>query len=207
MSFECDLRGGDVFRGTFLGFVFGGCLRGLCGSASGMSLPTFWACLFVCACVHSGSWPLSGFEAGFLAGCVQVSFSHAQPKKSSLQPWLQVHKVYHKLYRSILQERNYDDIFFLDLEGNCIYSVYKEKSRRSFSRSPCDKNTLVGGNWLKRGGSWKNAFSLHCGLFQSKGTGPHSQMLRLDFLAAFRRRSTQVAENWPSLSKLDSKRA
>ena len=29
-------------------------------------------------------------------------------------------------YRAILYERNYYDIFFLDREGNCIYSVYKD---------------------------------------------------------------------------------
>ena len=28
-------------------------------------------------------------------------------------------------YRAILYERNFYDIFFLDLGGNCIYSVYK----------------------------------------------------------------------------------
>eukprot|EP00933_Yihiella_yeosuensis_P052686 TRINITY_DN507_c0_g1_i11.p1 TRINITY_DN507_c0_g1~~TRINITY_DN507_c0_g1_i11.p1 ORF type:complete len:1432 (-),score=300.11 TRINITY_DN507_c0_g1_i11:1113-5198(-) len=37
-----------------------------------------------------------------------------------------VHKQYHKIYRDILYKRNYYDIFFLDMEGNCIYSVYKE---------------------------------------------------------------------------------
>jgi hypothetical protein len=37
-----------------------------------------------------------------------------------------VHKQYHPQYRAILYERNYYDIFMLDLEGNCIYSVYKE---------------------------------------------------------------------------------
>jgi hypothetical protein len=37
-----------------------------------------------------------------------------------------VHKQYHAKYRTILEERAYYDIFILDLEGNCIYSVYKE---------------------------------------------------------------------------------
>ncbi|CAJ1362763.1 unnamed protein product [Effrenium voratum] len=65
-----------------------------------------------------------------------IAYHHANPSafgsKHNLdyaegpEDYHQVHKVYHKLYRSILQERNYDDIFFLDLDGNCIYSVYKE---------------------------------------------------------------------------------
>eukprot|EP00437_Effrenium_voratum_P024892 CAMPEP_0181409812 /NCGR_PEP_ID=MMETSP1110-20121109/7016_1 /TAXON_ID=174948 /ORGANISM="Symbiodinium sp., Strain CCMP421" /LENGTH=1887 /DNA_ID=CAMNT_0023532339 /DNA_START=33 /DNA_END=5696 /DNA_ORIENTATION=- len=38
----------------------------------------------------------------------------------------QVHAQYHPVYRSILYERNYYDIFMFDLEGNLIYSVYKE---------------------------------------------------------------------------------
>jgi len=37
-----------------------------------------------------------------------------------------VHAQYHPAYRAILYERNFYDIFFLDLGGNCIYSVYKE---------------------------------------------------------------------------------
>ena len=37
-----------------------------------------------------------------------------------------VHRKYHPQYRAILYQRNYYDIFFFDLEGNCIYSVYKE---------------------------------------------------------------------------------
>lgn len=37
-----------------------------------------------------------------------------------------VHQQYHPIYRSILYERNYYDIFMFDLDGNLIYSVYKE---------------------------------------------------------------------------------
>jgi hypothetical protein len=37
-----------------------------------------------------------------------------------------VHLQYHPHYRKILYERNYYDIFMLDLQGNLIYSVYKE---------------------------------------------------------------------------------
>lgn len=37
-----------------------------------------------------------------------------------------VHKQYHPTYRDILYARNYYDIFFFDLGGNLIYSVYKE---------------------------------------------------------------------------------
>merc|ERR1719482_860334 len=37
-----------------------------------------------------------------------------------------VHLKYHPKYRTILQEKNYYDIFMLDVEGNLIYSVYKE---------------------------------------------------------------------------------
>merc|ERR1719502_151 len=36
------------------------------------------------------------------------------------------HKQYHTIYRKTLYERNYYDIFIFDLEGNCIYTVYKE---------------------------------------------------------------------------------
>lgn len=38
----------------------------------------------------------------------------------------EVHRKYHPTYRALLYEKNYYDIFFLDVEGNCIYSVYKE---------------------------------------------------------------------------------
>jgi len=38
----------------------------------------------------------------------------------------QAHKQYHPIYRDILYARNYYDIFFFDLRGNLIYSVYKE---------------------------------------------------------------------------------
>ncbi|CAE7676448.1 Gabbr1, partial [Symbiodinium sp. CCMP2592] len=38
----------------------------------------------------------------------------------------QAHKQYHPVYRDILYARNYYDIFFFDLRGNLIYSVYKE---------------------------------------------------------------------------------
>ena len=38
----------------------------------------------------------------------------------------QIHRDYHPKYRSILYERDYYDIFMFDLEGNLIYSVYKE---------------------------------------------------------------------------------
>lgn len=37
-----------------------------------------------------------------------------------------VHRKYHPEYRAILYSRNYYDIFFFDLQGNCIYSVFKE---------------------------------------------------------------------------------
>jgi hypothetical protein len=37
-----------------------------------------------------------------------------------------VHLKYHPKYRAILYDKNYYDIFMLDNEGNCIYSVYKE---------------------------------------------------------------------------------
>jgi hypothetical protein len=37
-----------------------------------------------------------------------------------------VHKVYHPTYRSVLYERNYYDIFLFDLNGDLIYSVFKE---------------------------------------------------------------------------------
>jgi carbonic anhydrase len=37
-----------------------------------------------------------------------------------------VHLKYHPHYRKILYERNYYDIFLLDVTGNLIYSVYKE---------------------------------------------------------------------------------
>jgi hypothetical protein len=37
-----------------------------------------------------------------------------------------VHLQYHPTYRGILYDKNYYDIFMLDTEGNCIYSVYKE---------------------------------------------------------------------------------
>jgi len=37
-----------------------------------------------------------------------------------------VHLKYHPTYRAILYDKNYYDIFMLDTEGNCIYSVYKE---------------------------------------------------------------------------------
>jgi len=37
-----------------------------------------------------------------------------------------VHLKHHPHYRKVLYDRNYYDIFMLDLEGNCIYSVYKE---------------------------------------------------------------------------------
>ncbi|CAK9069119.1 unnamed protein product [Durusdinium trenchii] len=36
------------------------------------------------------------------------------------------HQRYHPTYRAILYERNYYDIFIFDLQGNLIYSVYKE---------------------------------------------------------------------------------
>ncbi|CAE7188686.1 unnamed protein product [Symbiodinium pilosum] len=36
------------------------------------------------------------------------------------------HRQYHPTYRSILYARNYYDIFIFDLDGNLIYSVYKE---------------------------------------------------------------------------------
>merc|ERR1712232_387063 len=36
------------------------------------------------------------------------------------------HKQYHPTYRDLLYLRNYYDIFMLDLNGNLIYSVYKE---------------------------------------------------------------------------------
>eukprot|EP00439_Symbiodinium_sp_Y106_P035806 s3683_g4.t1 len=35
-------------------------------------------------------------------------------------------QLYHPIYRDILYARNYYDIFFFDLRGNLIYSVYKE---------------------------------------------------------------------------------
>ncbi|CAK9085390.1 Methyl-accepting chemotaxis sensor/transducer protein (Fragment), partial [Durusdinium trenchii] len=37
-----------------------------------------------------------------------------------------VHRQYHPTYRALLYEKNYYDIFFFDLKGNLIYSVYKE---------------------------------------------------------------------------------
>jgi hypothetical protein len=37
-----------------------------------------------------------------------------------------VHLKYHPTYRRILYERNYYDIFILDMTGNLVYSVYKE---------------------------------------------------------------------------------
>jgi methyl-accepting chemotaxis protein len=37
-----------------------------------------------------------------------------------------VHEQYHPHYRATLHVRSYYNIFMLDLEGNCIYSVYKE---------------------------------------------------------------------------------
>ncbi|CAK9080404.1 Uncharacterized protein SCF082_LOCUS38327, partial [Durusdinium trenchii] len=37
-----------------------------------------------------------------------------------------VHGKYHKHFRDILYHRNFYDIFFFDLQGNCIYSVFKE---------------------------------------------------------------------------------
>ncbi|CAK9062234.1 unnamed protein product, partial [Durusdinium trenchii] len=36
------------------------------------------------------------------------------------------HETWHPIYRALLYERNYYDIFFFDLDGNMIYSVYKE---------------------------------------------------------------------------------
>lgn len=38
----------------------------------------------------------------------------------------QAHREYHPVYRDILYARSYYDIFFFDLRGNLIYSVYKE---------------------------------------------------------------------------------
>merc|ERR1719371_86131 len=37
-----------------------------------------------------------------------------------------VHLKYHPKYRTILYDRNYYDIFMFDVQGNLIYSVYKE---------------------------------------------------------------------------------
>eukprot|EP00930_Biecheleria_cincta_P076959 TRINITY_DN641_c0_g1_i4.p1 TRINITY_DN641_c0_g1~~TRINITY_DN641_c0_g1_i4.p1 ORF type:complete len:2132 (+),score=403.94 TRINITY_DN641_c0_g1_i4:93-6488(+) len=36
------------------------------------------------------------------------------------------HRIWHPRYRSILNDHGYYDIYFLDLNGNCIYSVNKE---------------------------------------------------------------------------------
>jgi len=38
-----------------------------------------------------------------------------------------VHKVYHPTFRSLLYARSYYDIFLFDLNGNLIYSVFKER--------------------------------------------------------------------------------
>ncbi len=37
-----------------------------------------------------------------------------------------VHKTYHPWYREFLKERGYYDIFLIDLDGNLVYSVFKE---------------------------------------------------------------------------------
>jgi hypothetical protein len=55
-----------------------------------------------------------------------------------------VHLKYHPHYRKILYDRNYYDIFMLDLQGNLIYSVYKELDYAT--------------NFAKRGnGIWKDS--------------------------------------------------
>jgi len=56
----------------------------------------------------------------------------------------QIHLKYHPKYRDILYDRNYYDIFMLDLEGNLIYSVYKELDYAT--------NFASDGN-----GKWKNS--------------------------------------------------
>lgn len=40
-----------------------------------------------------------------------------------------VHAKYHPIYRQKLYDRAYYDIFFFDLEGDLIYSVFKERNR------------------------------------------------------------------------------
>lgn len=41
-----------------------------------------------------------------------------------------VHAKYHPIYRQKLYDRAYYDIFFFDLEGDLIYSVFKERKRQ-----------------------------------------------------------------------------
>ena len=40
-----------------------------------------------------------------------------------------VHAKYHPIYRQKLYDRAYYDIFFFDLEGDLIYSVFKERNK------------------------------------------------------------------------------
>lgn len=38
----------------------------------------------------------------------------------------EIHAKYHPIYRQKLYDRGYYDIFFFDLQGDLIYSVFKE---------------------------------------------------------------------------------
>jgi methyl-accepting chemotaxis protein len=51
-----------------------------------------------------------------------------------------VHAAYHPWFRKVLQSRDYYDIFVVDMDGNVVYSVYKELD---FATS------LVSGEWSK----------------------------------------------------------
>jgi len=60
------------------------------------------------------------------------------------------HKTWHTVYRKILYDRGYYDIFFFDTEGEMIYSVYKESDYAT--------NFKATGNGLWRDSGLGNAF-------------------------------------------------
>ncbi len=56
----------------------------------------------------------------------------------------QVHKEYHPWFRTFLRERGYYDIFLVDLDGNLVYSVFKEEDFATNLRNGEWKDTDLG---------------------------------------------------------------
>jgi len=64
---------------------------------------------------------LEGLQEAYITGLWDVLDSAEGPEY-----YHEVHATYHPTYRTLMINRNYYDIFLFDLDGNCIYSVFKE---------------------------------------------------------------------------------
>ena len=71
----------------------------------------------------------------------------------------EVHKQYHPWFRQFLRERGYYDIFLFDLEGNLVYSVFKELDYATNLEDGQYKDTDLG-NAFRAAANGKNAGEL-----------------------------------------------